>query len=233
MSDLSVLQEALCVSFKNVSLLQQALVHTSYVNENPGVMPGSNERLEFLGDAVLGFIVAEKLYHDFPELDEGAMTKLRSVLVRGEALARIAAGLDLGRYLYLGRGEESTGGREKPANLARALEAVIAAIFLDQGEGTVREAILKLLRDEMERAVEWGLWIDHKSRLQELVQSRTRLTPVYKIVETVGPEHECQFTVDVIAGDNVLGRGYGRSKKLAESEAARSALEKLLTDFTA
>ena len=133
MADLAALQQTLGISFNDLSLLEQALVHSSYINENPGFAPTSNERLEFLGDAVLGLIVAEKLYQDFPQFTEGEMTKLRSALVRRDTLARMARAIRLGDYLYLGKGEEASGGRHKPANLAGALEAVIAAIFLDQG----------------------------------------------------------------------------------------------------
>ena len=232
MVDLVALQETLEVSFNDLSLLKQALVHSSYLNENPGFAPVSNERLEFLGDAILGFVVAEKLYQDFPDFAEGEMTKLRSVLVCRDTLARIALAIRLGDYLYLGRGEEADGGRDKLANLAGALEAVVAAVFLDCSLAITREFVLKLLEEELQKVVKQGTVIDYKSQLQELSQSRYRSTPDYWLLEEVGPDHDKKFTVEVRAGDIVLGRGSGKSKKMAEAEAARSALEQLSTHFT-
>ncbi len=232
MADLAALQETLGVSFNDISLLEQALVHSSYINENPGFAPTSNERLEFLGDAVLGLIVAERLYRDFPHFTEGEMTKLRAALVRRDTLARVAKTVGLGAHLYLGKGEEAGGGRHKPANLAAALEAVIAAFFLDQGSSATRDFILKLLDAELEKVASQGTGIDYKSELQELIQSREQQTPTYHVVEATGPDHSKIFTVEVRLGEAVSGRGSGKSKKAAESEAARSALEKLSTNFT-
>ena len=232
MADITALQEILSVTFNKPSLLEQALVHSSYVNENPAFVSGHNERLEFLGDAVLGFIVAEKLYQDFPDLSEGEMTKLRSVLVRRETLARVAKAVRLGDFLYLGKGEEASGGRGKTANLAGALEAVIAATFLDQGVATTRNFVLRLLNEELARVVSQGMIVDYKSRLQELMQSRYQSTPVYRLVEEVGPDHDKRFTVEVLTGDTALGQGTGKNKKSAETEAARLALERLADSFT-
>ena len=232
MVDLVALQETLKISFNDLSLLEQAMVHSSYINENPSFAPTSNERLEFLGDAILGFIVAEKLYQDFPDLAEGEMTKLRSVLVRQDTLAGIARAIRLGDYLYLGRGEEASGGRHKLANLAGALEAVVAAVFLDRSLAITREFVLKLLEEELQKVVKQGTVVDYKSQLQELTQSRYRSAPDYRLLEEVGPDHDKKFTVEVRAGDIVLGRGSGKSKKMAETAAARSALEQLSTHFT-
>ena len=225
MTDLAVLQKTLGVSFNEPILLKQALVHSSYLNESPGSDLGSNERLEFLGDAVLGFVVAEKLYQDFPELTEGGMTKLRSALVSRETLARVAAAAGLGEYLYMGKGEESGGGRQKVANLAGVIEAVIAAIFLDKGEVIARDFILNLLKEELVKANLHGVKVDYKSRLQELIQSGQQSIPVYCLIEATGPDHDRIFTVEVAVDDKVMGRGSGKSKKLAETDAARSALE--------
>ena len=232
MTHIAALQEILRVTFNKPSLLEMALVHSSYINENPRLVSGHNERLEFLGDAILGFIIAEKLYQDFPNLSEGEMTKLRSALVRRDTLARAARAVRLGDFLYMGKGEEASGGRDKAANLAGALEAVIAATFLDQGVSTTRNLILSLLSEELAKVVSHGMGIDYKSRLQELIQSKCQSTPAYRLVAEVGPDHDKRFTVEVMAGDTVLGRGTGRSKKLAESEAARSALEQLASGFT-
>ncbi len=165
LADLATLQETLGISCTNLSLLEQAIIHSSYINENPGFALTSNERLEFLGDAILGLVVAEKLYQDFPKFTEGEMTKLRAALVRQSTLARIARGIKLGDCLYLGKGEEASGGRDKPANLAGALEAVIAAIFLDQGSATTKNLILRLFNKELQRIVSQGLEIDYKSQL--------------------------------------------------------------------
>jgi len=231
MTDLAVLQNTLGVSFKDPSLLEQALVHSSYINESPGITT-SNERLEFLGDAVLGLIIAQELYRRLPQSSEGEMTELRSSLVRGDALSRLAKAISLGDYLYLGKGEEASGGRHKPANLAGAMEAVIAAIFLDQGFNVTRDFILRLMDKELDKALSQGIAPDYKSQLQELIQARHQQTPTYQVIEAVGPDHDRRFSVEVRVGDTVLGSGSGRSKKSAEEEAARSALDQLPTDFT-
>jgi ribonuclease-3 len=232
LEELANLQRILGVSFHDPSLLMQALVHSSCINENPTLAPASNERLEFLGDAVLGQVVAEKLYRDFPLFTEGEMTKLRAVLVRRDALTRMAKAISLGEYLSLGKGEEASGGRHKPANLASALEAVIAAIFLDQGPSAAREFILKLLDTELQKAVSQDTGIDSKSELQELIQAKERQLPIYHVIEATGPDHDRQFTIEVRLGKTVLGRGSGKNKKSAEAAAARSALKKLTAGFT-
>ncbi len=232
LADLTELQQSLGVSFSDLSLLEQALVHSSYINENPGFALTSNERLEFLGDAVLGLVVAEKLYWDSPQFSEGEMTRLRAALVRRETLARMARAIGLGDYLSMGKGEETSGGRRKPSNLAGALEAVIAAVFLDQGLTATKELILRLFNEELERVVSRGAEVDYKSQLQELTQARQQPVPVYQLVEAVGPAHDRRFTVEVKVGDTALGRGSGKSKKMAETEAARSALQRLSTSFT-
>jgi ribonuclease-3 len=228
--DLRTLQRGLGISFDDLSLLEQALVHSSYANENPGFALTSNERLEFFGDAILGFIIAERLHYGSPRLTEGEMTRLRSALVRRDSLARVATGIGLGDYLYLGKGEEASGGRNKPSNLAAVLEAVLAAIYIDQGLAAVRDFIMKVFKKELEGLASQGREADYKSRLQEFVQARWQLTPRYQVISADGPGHNMRFTVEVRIGDTVWGRGSGRSKKIAETEAARSALEQ--TGFT-
>jgi ribonuclease III len=228
--DHGALQAILGINFKDESLLQQALVHRSYLNENPALHLVSNERLEFLGDAVLGFVVADELCSRFPDFSEGELTKLRAALVRGETLSRIASLLQLGDYLYLGHGEEESGGRSRPRNLSCALEAVIGAVFLDQGFDIARSFILKLLGSEFDGVVEDKFTDDYKSRLQQVIQSERKITPVYRTIEEVGPDHAKTFTVEVLAGDTVLGRGSGRSKRAAEMDAAREALQGLTGD---
>jgi ribonuclease-3 len=225
LTDLNSLQATLGVTFREPLLLEQSLVHRSYLAENPDATLESNERLEFLGDAVLGLVVAEEIYQRFPELSEGELTKLRSALVRGETLGRIALSLNLGEYLYLGRGEEESGGRRRPRNLSCVLEAVVGAVLADQGLDVARGFILRILEGHLERAVEGKLVTDYKSRLQQVIQSERKITPVYHTIEQAGPDHARVFTVEVLADDSVLGRGSGRSKRAAEMDAARAALE--------
>ena len=227
MDDQNELQKKMGVSFQQPELLTQALTHSSYANENPGVAPASNERLEFLGDAILGLIVAENLFRDFPGMSEGEMTRLRSILVKQETLARVAESIKLGNYLYLGKGEEASGGKDKPANLARALEAAVAAVYLDQGSAITEQLVLEILDAELLKTLYQGAIIDYKSQLQELLQAKTQQTPVYHLIETQGPDHNKNFTVEVRLGNDVLATGIGRSKKKAETEAAHIALEKL------
>jgi len=230
LTDLGTLQATLGVNFKDESLLQQALVHRSYLNENAELRLTSNERLEFLGDAVLGFVVASELYDRFPDLSEGDLTNLRATLVRGETLGQIALSLNLGEYLYLGRGEEDSGGRTRLRNLSCALEAVIGAVFVDQGFDVTRSFILNLLGDKIPLAAEDKSQVDYKSRLQHIIHSEQKITPGYRTIEEVGPDHAKVFTVEVLAGDSVLGQGSGRSKRAAEMDAARQALQKLKGD---
>jgi len=229
LADRAALEKTLGISFNDALLLEQALVHSSFVNENPAQVPKSNERLEFLGDAILGLVIAEELYQNIPDASEGEMTDLRAALVRGDTLARVARAIRLGDHLYLGKGEEANRGRDKTTNLAGALEAVIAAIFLDQGFATVRKCTRMLFQSELRRAISQGTETNYKSRLQEFVQAGGDETPAYYVTRTEGPDHNRSFTVEVRSDDTILGKGTGKSKKLAETEAARSALERLLS----
>ncbi len=229
LAELATLQSTLGITFRDPLLLQQALTHRSFLNENPDFPLPSNERLEFLGDALLGFVVAEKLHSDLPHLWEGALTVLRAALVCNETLARIASSFDLGDHLYLGRGEEMSGGRHRQSNLSSALEAVIGAIFVDQGFPVAKEFVLRLMNGMVvkiveEESIEESVK-DYKSRLQVLVQAEQQTTPVYRIVEEKGPAHDKLFTVEVMVGDVVLGRGSGKGKRAAEQNAAQAALE--------
>ena len=232
MPDIKALQKSLGVSFRQPDLLKQALVHSSYVNENPTYTTGHNERLEFLGDAVLDFIVADKLYREFSHLSEGEMTKLRAVMVRRDTLAHIARSIKLGDFLYMGKGEDASGGRNKTPNLAGALEAVIAAVYIDLGIDVAAEMVNGLLDEEWQKLTSRASDIDYKSKLQELTQSRYQSTPEYRLVSESGPDHSKIFKVEVIINKKVLGTTTGKSKKLAETEAARLALQQLSSDFT-
>lgn len=225
MNSLQSLQETLGIHFSTPSLLAQALVHGSRVNEAGLSSLESNERMEFLGDAVLGAVIAEVLYERFPESTEGELTRLRAVLVSTSALAEIARFLGLGRYLKLGRGEEDSVGGEKPRNLAGALEAVIGAVFLDQGFDQVRVMVLRVLQDKLDSIDRAEIGSDPKTRLQEMSQAEIHQTPEYRIVHSAGPEHEKVFTAQVLVDGVVRGEGSGTSKQRAEQAAARRALE--------
>jgi len=230
--DIADLQKKLGIVFIEPGLLRQALVHSSYINENPAAVPGNNERLEFLGDAVLGLVAAGELYRSFPDLSEGELTRLRAALVRRDTLARVARSIDLGSFLLMGKGEESGGGRGKSTNLAGALEAVVAAVYLDAGLDAAGEMVARLFASEWPKLSGPEAVIDFKSRLQEIVQSRFQRTPLYRLVSETGPHHDMIFTVEVSVNSEVLGQGSGRSKKLAETEAARAALARLGGGFT-
>jgi ribonuclease-3 len=230
LADWRELESRLPFAFKDRALLKQALVHTSYLNENPGIDVGSNERLEFLGDAALGVVVAHQLYAEYPDVDEGKLTELRAHLVRRDTLARAAERIDLGSYLLLGRGEDAAGGRGRPTNLARAYESLVGAIFLDGGLARVRQFVRRTLKDELTGLRSAGMPYDPKSRLQEVIQSRWQTTPSYKLVKTEGPDHARRFTVQVVVGGRALGVGEGRSKQMAEKEAAQQALSGIEND---
>ena len=227
MVDWNDCQKNLGVSFRQESLLEQAFVHLSYLNENPGFARPSNERLEFLGDAILNFIVTEKLYEEFPELPEGELTEIRASLVCRDTLAELASSLKLGDWLLLGRGEEANGGRAKASNLANAMEALIGALYLDQGLAKARRFILRQLKPELEKIKAGKITPNYKALVQELIQGQKRPTPVYRLVEATGPDHSKQFTAEILVQGEALGSGTGRSKKVAESQAARAAWEKL------
>jgi ribonuclease-3 len=233
MPEFEEFEKLIGVEFKDRSLLKLALVHTSYVNENPELAPESNERLEFLGDAVLGLAVAHKLYQALPGISEGEMTRLRAAVIRRDTLARIAESIQLGRFLYLGKGEETGGGRGKTLNLASGLEAVMGSVFLDRDFEVARDFILRLLERELHHLTTSGARLDFKTELQETVQARHQQTPLYYLIESSGPPHDRTFVVEVRVGDETLGRGVGKTKKAAETDAAHNALDKLAERFTA
>lgn len=228
---LAPLEKRLGYRFRNRALLELALTHRSRAHEEGGGQGDTNESLEFLGDAVLGFVVADLVYQEFPDSDEGQKSKMKSSLVSYTALARAAELVDLGAHLRLGRGEEKTGGRQKPVLLADACEAVIAAAYLDGGLAASRALVLHLLRPLIEDTRAKGVATaganDFKSSLQEYLQARRLPPPVYRIVDAAGPDHDKVFTVDVQASGHTLGEAVGRSRKEAEQQAARTALEAL------
>jgi ribonuclease-3 len=221
------LEQAIGCVFVDKSLLQRALTHRSYLNEHPGFAFEDNERLEFLGDAVLDFVTAEYLYHRFPELAEGPLTSLRSALVRRETLARFARRLDLGRHMLMGHGESESGGRERPATLCAAFEALVGAIYLDQGLDAVRHFVEPLVGPVVAHTIREQLDKDAKSLLQELAQGQFHCTPRYATVAESGPDHAKEFIVEVTICGEPYGQGAGRSKQQAAQEAAKLALERL------
>lgn len=230
MSTLTELQEVIGFPFDDDSLLREALVHRSYLNENPSFPSADNQRLEFLGDALLDFVAGDYLYRRYPKMREGKLTSLRAALVKEETLARFAQALGLGRYLYLGRGEEESGGRERPSLLADAFEALVGALYLDGGLKPAESFILRFLEPETEQIVAQGELRDYKSLFQEEAQRRFQSTPLYRTIDERGPDHNKVFTVEVLIEEKLCGRGEGTTKQAAEQEAARQALEKIASD---
>jgi ribonuclease-3 len=227
MIDWNNCQENLGTSFRREYLLEQAFTHLSYLNENPDFDRPSNERLEFLGDSVLNFIVTERLYKEFPKLAEGDLTEIRSSLVCRNTLAGLASSLNLGDWLLLGRGEETNGGRTKANNLANTMEALIGGLYLDQGLAKARRFVLNQLSPELERIKAGKAAPNYKALVQEFIQGQKRPTPIYRLVQASGPDHSKQFTAEILVEGEALGRGTGKSKKTAESQAAKAAWEKL------
>jgi ribonuclease-3 len=205
-------------------LLSLALTHRSFAYENGGLP--TNERLEFLGDSVLGIVVTETLYRDFPEWSEGQLAKLRAAVVNAQALAEVARGLELGRHLRLGRGEETTGGRDKVSILADTFEALLGAVYLDNGLERAREVVLRLIGPVIARGAELGAGLDWKTSLQEIAAASGRGVPEYR-VRHEGPDHAREFSAQVVLDDEVIGEGVGRSKKAAEQQAAERAYLRL------
>ena len=224
MEDLLALEERLGLKFADYSLLRRALTHRSYLNENPEADLKDNERLEFLGDAVLDFVVGAYLYQRFPEMDEGGLTALRAALVRTQTLAEFARQLGISECLWLGYGEETSGGRDRTPILCAAFEAVIGAIYMDQGLDTVQPLVERLAAPALERIMDDSLYKDARSEFQMWAQGAFNITPYYEVVSQEGPDHEKIFTVQVVLGRDVWGVGRGRSKQTAAQAAAKEAM---------
>jgi ribonuclease-3 len=222
--ELSNFQKTIGVKFKDEKLLQTVFVHRSYLNENKSYSLPQNERLEFLGDAVLEFIVTDYLYKKF-NTPEGEMTNWRAALVKGEMLSIIANKFDMGKFMLLSHGEAKTGGRERKVLLANAFEALIGAIYLDQGIEPTRKFIDKNLICHLDEIIKKGLYQDAKSVLQEKSQDELGITPTYEVLEESGPDHAKKFIIGVHIGDKLLGKGEGNSKQQAQQEAAKKGLE--------
>lgn len=227
MSELAGLKETLNVQMVDDGLLLRALTHRSYLNENPDETLQDNERLEFLGDAVVDFVVGAYLYHRFPEMNEGELTSLRAALVRTKTLAAFARQLDLGDYLRLGYGEEESGGRQRTPLLCAAFEAVVGAIYLDQGLLPVQRLIESLAGPALDEIMSESLHKDAKSEFQVWAQAVYNVTPHYELVDSSGPDHAKHFTLRVMVGDTDWGEGSGRSKQRAAQAAAAEALKRV------
>ena len=219
------LEAAIGYHFNNITLLQNALAHSSYANERWHDSLKSNERLEFLGDSILGMVVAEYLYRNFPDRPEGDLTRMRADMVCERSLAQVAERIDLGKHLLLGNGEETGGGRKRDSILADAVESVIAACFLDGGMESARNFINTFVLTNV--PVKKLQNVDYKTALQELVQQKKNQVLSYALVGESGPDHDKHFLVQVSLNGNVVGSGEGKSKKRAEQDAARAAIEKL------
>ena len=224
MKDFSALEKKLKLDFKNKDLLIQAFVHRSYLNEHPDFRLGHNERLEFLGDAVIELIVTEYLYEKYPQKTEGELTNWRAALVNANQLAEVAQEIGLGEFLLLSKGEEKDNSKARHYILANTFEALLGSIYLDLGYEVSKEFIKEYLLNKLPRIIERGLFKDPKSRFQEESQERLGITPTCKVLEEWGPDHAKHFIVGVFLNEELIAKGQGSSKQEAEIEAAKEAL---------
>ena len=225
--NLKELEKKISYIFKNKDLLLNALKHRSFISQSTQNRNNSNERLEFLGDSALNFIVVKYLYNSYPDLDEGELSKMKSVLVSGENLSSIARNIKLGDHILLGEFEEKSGGKDKASILEDTFEAVIGAVYLDSGIHKVEKVVSTLILDDIDKALDNASTKNYKSELLELVQSKGLEPPTYEIIDEEGPEHEKTFTVKAIVAGEEIARGSSSSKKRAEQEASKIALENL------
>ena len=224
MIDFSAFEKKIKLTFKNQSLLKQAFTHRSYINENPSAGASHNERLEFLGDAVLELAVTDFLYEKYPNYTEGELTAIRSALVNAIIISEIAGDVGMNDYLLLSKGEAKDHGKARQYILANTYEAVVGAIHLDQGYAAAEKFIAKTLLPKTEEIVKNKLWRDAKSLVQEKAQEHVQVTPLYKVLEQTGPDHDKKFTVGIYFGKDLAGKGSGKSKQEAEQKAAEAAL---------
>ncbi len=226
MKDFSPFEKSIGIKFKNKDVLQQAFTHRSYINENPKSGLSHNERLEFLGDAVLELVVTDHLFKTYPDHAEGDLTAYRSALVNAVVAAEVAQSLNMNDYLLLSKGESKDTGRARQTILANAYESFIGALYLDQGYNVCEKFIQKTLIPKLEDIIHKKLWRDPKSHIQEEAQERLGVTPSYEVLGQLGPDHDKFFTVGVFFGDKKIAEGKGRSKQEAQQAAAQAALEK-------
>jgi ribonuclease-3 len=220
-------EEKLGITFKDPKLLKTALTHRSYLNEHRGMHLENNERLEFLGDAVLELIISSELFKKYPKKPEGELTAIRSALVRTESLAQESRLLGIGEHILMSKGEEVSGGKDKDFILANLYEAVLGAIYLDQGINVCREFVKRTVLKKLNRVIDQELFIDPKTRVQELIQAKYKVTPTYTLIKQRGPDHDRTFTVGLKVGKKLMTKGTGISKQKAEEDAARKCIEKL------
>jgi len=211
--------------FKNQGYLSEALTHRSYLNENANWKYSNNERLEFLGDAVLELVVTEELFNRYPDKEEGWMTSVRAALVNYVMLAEVSRGIGIEKQILLSRGELKDVGRARDVILANAIEALIGALYLDGGYAAAKMLIKKFVLVHLNEVISKNLFVDAKSQLQEIVQAKFKVTPAYRVIEAVGPDHKKVFTIGVYFGDKLVAQGSGQSKQDGEVEAAKKALE--------
>lgn len=226
MKDTKQLEKKIGFTFANHELLSEALTHRSYLNEVPSWHLPSNERLEFLGDAVLELVVTEELYKRFPTHPEGQLTVLRAALVNYQMLAKIAGEIELQKYILMSRGEARDTGKAREVILANGMEALIGALYLDQGFDAVRPFVEKFVLTRVDEVLATKSYKDAKSELQEIIQERSKITPTYKVIDEIGPAHQKTFSVGVYFKDELIAEGKGSSKQEAETDAARAALKK-------
>jgi ribonuclease-3 len=225
MPDYNTFEKLIGLTFKNKNLLMQAFTHRSYLNEHLGEMPGHNERLEFLGDAVLELVVTDYLFREHPEKSEGELTSVRAAVVNTNSLSFTAKEIGLNDYLLLSKGEAKDAGKARDYILANTVEALIGAIYLDQGYAKAAEFINSWLIKKVPSIILDSLWQDPKSLFQERAQEKSGVTPAYRVLKESGPDHDKQFIVGVFLGDEEAGQGTGSSKQEAEREAAENALK--------
>lgn len=225
MKDLSEFERTIGIEFTDKNILKQAFTHRSFLNEHRSLKSGHNERLEFLGDAVLELCITHFLYNEYPDKNEGDLTAIRSALVNATTCAKVAQDLDVNDYLLLSKGESKDTGRARSYILANALEAIIGAIYVDQGYEKAEQFIIQYITPLTEEIVREGMWIDAKSKFQEKAQDIAGVTPSYKTLKESGPDHEKKFTVGVFLHEEMVAEGEGDSKQDAEQDAARNALK--------
>ncbi|PIR89543.1 MAG: ribonuclease III [Candidatus Harrisonbacteria bacterium CG10_big_fil_rev_8_21_14_0_10_40_38] len=225
--NISELERIISYTFKDPNLIKESLTHRSYLNEDPKWPVSHNERLEFLGDAVVELIVTEELFFRFPDYTEGQLTPIRSALVNYQMMASISREISLEQFLFLSKGESKDIGRAREVILANTLESLIGAIYLDGGYQTAKSFILKFILSKLDEVMKKGLYKDTKSLLQEIVQEKFKLTPTYKVLAESGLDHQKTFTIGVFFGDKLIAEGVGYSKQEAEVEAAKLALDSM------
>ncbi len=224
-NDYTALEEKTAIKFKDIDLINKAFIHKSYINEHRDENIEDNERLEFLGDSVLELAATHHLFHKYPNQNEGQMTAFRSALVKGKHLAEVAKDIGLGKYLFLSKGEEKSGGREKKYILANVTEAYIGAIYLEHGYEIAEDFIEQFILKRLDEIIDKGLHIDAKSQFQEICQEREDITPNYEVISEEGPDHNKNFTMGAYIDTQLIAEGKGTSKQKAEDDAAKNALK--------